>query len=204
MRGNFTPVPAAYADGLPEMQTQHTCILLEDLLDHCNLQVPDLLRRVVARRWASVAPLEQVLASIDARLSRENGRIDVLMLSGGEPTLYPWLAELLDAVAARPIVRVLVNTNGLRRRPGRRRCSPCWRGTASGSRSTCSTTASRAEASRHHRGADLRRFKERAIERLSAAGIFTTLDDDRGARRQRRRDRRGRSSGRSTRRTSAG
>ena len=32
-----------------------------------------------------------------------------------------------------------------------------------------------AEASRHHRGADIRRFKERAIERLSGAGIFTTL-----------------------------
>ena len=31
------------------------------------------------------------------------------------------------------------------------------------------------EASRHHRGADLTRFKEAAIERLSAAGIFTTL-----------------------------
>ncbi len=32
-----------------------------------------------------------------------------------------------------------------------------------------------AEASAHHRGADLRRFKEHAIERLSGAGIFTTL-----------------------------
>ncbi|HET6215196.1 MAG TPA: hypothetical protein VFE14_20190, partial [Micromonosporaceae bacterium] len=26
--GNFDPVPAAYLRGLPEMQTQHTCILL--------------------------------------------------------------------------------------------------------------------------------------------------------------------------------
>ena len=42
---------------------------------------------------ASVVPLEVVLASIDARLGRENGRIDVLMLSGGEPTLYPQLAR---------------------------------------------------------------------------------------------------------------
>jgi uncharacterized radical SAM superfamily Fe-S cluster-containing enzyme len=32
-----------------------------------------------------------------------------------------------------------------------------------------------AEASTHHRGADIRRFKERAIERLSGAGVFTTL-----------------------------
>ncbi len=38
--GNFAPVPAAYEHGLPEMQTQHTCILLEDLLDHCNLKCP--------------------------------------------------------------------------------------------------------------------------------------------------------------------
>ena len=112
LAGNFAPVPAAYADGLPEMQTQHTCILLEDLLDHCNLKCPTCFA-ASAPALASVVPLEQVLASIDTRLSRENGRIDVLMLSGGEPTLYPWLAELLDAVAARPIVRVLVNTNGL-------------------------------------------------------------------------------------------
>ena len=98
--------------GLPEMQTQHTCILLQDLLDHCNLKCPTCFA-ASAPALASVVPLEQVLASIDARLSRENGRIDVLMLSGGEPTLYPQLAELLDEVAARPVVRVLVNTNGL-------------------------------------------------------------------------------------------
>ena len=165
--------PAAYADGLPEMQTQHTCILLEDLLDHCNLKCPTCFA-VLGPALASVVPLEEVLASIDARLSRENGRIDVLMLSGGEPTLYPWLAELLDDVAKRPIVRVLVNTNGLGSRRTTR-CSTCCAGTGNGSRSTCSTTASRPRPPRHHRGADIRRFKERAIERLSGAGIFTTL-----------------------------
>ena len=78
---------------------------LEDLLDHCNLKCPTCFAESSPAR-ASVAPLEQVLASIDTRLSRERQRIDVLMLSGGEPTLYPWLAELLDEVTARPIVRV--------------------------------------------------------------------------------------------------
>ena len=96
------------------------------------------------------------------------------MLSGGEPTLYPRLAELLDAVAARPIVRVLVNTNGMRiaqddellalltRHRERVEVYLQYDGLA-------------ADASRHHRGADLRRFKDRAVERLSQAGIFTTL-----------------------------
>ncbi|GAA4114846.1 radical SAM protein [Knoellia locipacati] len=171
--GNFKPVPSAYEDGLPQMQTQHTCILLEDLLDHCNLKCPTCFAES-SPALASVAPLEQVLASIDTRLSRENGRIDVLMLSGGEPTLYPQLEELLDAVIARPIVRILVNTNGLRiaqddelvalLRRHRERVEVYLQ-----------YDGESAQASITHRGADIRRFKDRAIERLSAAGVFTTL-----------------------------
>ncbi len=96
------------------------------------------------------------------------------MLSGGEPTLYPQLAELLEEVAKRPIVRVLVNSNGLaiaqddallealRRHRERVEVYLQYDGES-------------AEASTHHRGADIRRFKERAIERLSGAGIFVTL-----------------------------
>jgi uncharacterized radical SAM superfamily Fe-S cluster-containing enzyme len=171
--GNFQPVPSAYADGLPEMQTQHTCILLADITDHCNLRCPTCFAES-APAMSSVAPLEQVLASIDTRLSRENGRIDVLMLSGGEPTLYPQLAELLDAVAARPIVRVLVNTNGLRIARDDELLALLTR-----HRERVEVylqfDGESAEASTHHRGADIRRFKDRALDRLSAAGIFTTL-----------------------------
>ena len=173
VRGNWLPVPAAYEHGLPEMQTQHTCILLEDLLDHCNLRCPTCFAESAPAR-AGVVPLEQVLANIDARIARENGRIDVLMLSGGEPTLYPWLADLLDAVVARPIVRVLLNTNGLAvanddalvalLRRHRRRVEVYLQ-----------FDGVTPEASAYHRGADLRRFKDRAVERLSAAGVFTTL-----------------------------
>ena len=171
--GNFKPVPWAYEDGLPEMQTQHTCILLEDITDHCNLRCPTCFAES-SPALATVAPLEAVLASIDTRLSRENGRIDVLMLSGGEPTLYPWLEELLDAVAERPVVRVLVNTNGLRiaqdddllalltRHRERVEVYLQYDGES-------------AAASTDHRGADIRRYKERAIDRLSGAGVFTTL-----------------------------
>ena len=171
--GNFLPVPAAYEHGLPQMQTQHTCILLADLTEHCNLKCPTCFAES-GPALAGVVPLADVLAGIDTRLERENGRIDVLMLSGGEPTLHPELAELLDAVTARPIVRVLVNTNGLRvatddtllallaRHRERVEVYLQYDGES-------------AAASAHHRGADIRRFKDRAIERLSAAGIFTTL-----------------------------
>jgi len=173
VRGNWLPVPAAYAHGLPEMQTQHTCILLEDLLDHCNLKCPTCFAESAPAR-AGVVPLEQVLANIDARLAREGDKIDVLMLSGGEPTLYPWLGELLEEVTARPVVRILLNTNGLaisrdddlvellHRHRRRVEVYLQYDGVS-------------AAASTVHRGADLRRFKDRAVERLSAAEVFTTL-----------------------------
>ena len=40
-----------------------------------------------------VVPVADVLANVDTRLSREEGRLDVLMLSGGEPTIHPRLAR---------------------------------------------------------------------------------------------------------------
>ncbi|MBB5867244.1 putative radical SAM superfamily Fe-S cluster-containing enzyme [Allocatelliglobosispora scoriae] len=171
--GNFDPVPSAYLRGLPEGQTQHTCILLADLTDHCNLRCPTCFADS-SPAISGVVPLADVLASLDTRLSRENGRIDVLMLSGGEPTLYPHLAELLTEVSARNVVRILINTNGVK----------IARDDAL--LDLLATHRERVEVylqydgpsaatSRHHRGADLTRLKEQAVDRLSDRGIFTTL-----------------------------
>lgn len=171
--GNYDPVPSAYLRGLPEMQTQHTCILVEDVVETCNLRCPTCftdsspdLRNVVA--------VSDVLASVDQRLARENGRLDVLMLSGGEPTLHPRLTELITELTARPITRILVNSNGLR--------------IATDDDLLCLLARHRervevylqydglsAQAHRYHRGGDLGRTKAAALQRLSESEIFTTL-----------------------------
>ena len=171
--GNFDPVPAAYLRGLPEMQTQHTCTLLTDLTDTCDLRCPTCFADSSPAR-AGVVPLAEVLAAVDTRLERERGRLDVVMLSGGEPTLYPYLAELLGALAGRPITRILINTNGLRVAhddalldllAGHRERAEIYLQYDGGSE----------RAVRHHRGADLRRHKDAAIERLTGRGVFVTL-----------------------------
>jgi hypothetical protein len=173
LQGNYRPVPQAYLDGLPQMQTQHTCILLEDVTDHCNLRCPTCFASS-SPALSAVAPVAEVLASVDAKLAREGGRLDVLMLSGGEPTLHPQFAELLEALVTRPVVRILVNSNGLRiasdddllaqLRRHRQRVEVYLQ-----------FDGLTKAASVHHRGGDLRRQKELAVERLSGAGIFTTL-----------------------------
>jgi uncharacterized radical SAM superfamily Fe-S cluster-containing enzyme len=170
---NYKPVPSAYEDGLPAMQTQHTCILLEDITDHCNLRCPTCFAES-GPAASAIAPLADVLASVDARLARENNRIDVLMLSGGEPTLYPWLEQLLDHLVARPIVRILLNSNGLRIAQDDE-----FVATLKKHRERVEVylqyDGESAQSSTHHRGGDIRRFKERAIARLSEAGVFMTL-----------------------------
>ena len=176
VRGNFDPVPSAYLRGLPEMQTQHTCILLADITAECNLRCPTCFTDS-SPELTGVAPLADVLASIDTRLSRENGRIDVLMLSGGEPTLYPYLAELLREVAARNVIRVLVNTNGLRiaREDALLDLLAEHRDRVE---VYLQYDGDSAEASRHHRGGDLRQLKDRAVERLSGRGHLHHPDHD--------------------------
>ncbi|WP_327108132.1 radical SAM protein [Nonomuraea glycinis] len=171
--GNFAPVPAAYLDGLPEMQTQHTCILLEDIAEACNLRCPTCFAGS-SPDLSGIVPVREVLANIDQRLARENGRLDVLMLSGGEPTLHPELKTLLAELHERPITRILINTNGVLiarddslldlLTEHRERVEVYLQ-----------YDGSSAEASRHHRGGDLRRLKEQAVQRLSEREIFTTL-----------------------------
>ncbi|WP_344580219.1 radical SAM protein [Nonomuraea roseoviolacea] len=171
--GNFAPVPAAYLQGLPEMQTQHTCILLEDIAEACNLRCPTCFADS-SPDLSGIVPVADVLANVDQRLARENGRLDVLMLSGGEPTLHPELPLLLRELTQRPVTRILINTNGvlvardddlLDLLTEHRERVEVYLQYDGGS----------AEASRHHRGGDLRRLKEQAVRRLSEREIFTTL-----------------------------
>lgn len=171
--GNFDPVPSAYLRGLPEMQTQHTCILLEDIAETCNLRCPTCFTDS-SPDLRNVVPVADILANIDQRLARENGRLDVLMLSGGEPTLHPDLADLLRELTSRPITRILLNSNGIRI------------ATDDDLLELLTEHRERVEvylqydglsevAHRHHRGGDLRRMKTAALQRLSQREIFTTL-----------------------------
>ena len=171
--GNYAPIPRAYLQGLGEMQTQHTCILLQDIIEGCNLKCPVCFTDA-APTLTGVVPLHEILANVDQRLARENGRIDVVMLSGGEPTIYPHLAELIEELVARNIVRIMVNSNGVEFARNdelialfekhRDRVEVYLQFDGFG-----------AESSKHHRGGDLRRVKEAAIARLSQAQIFTTF-----------------------------
>jgi hypothetical protein len=167
------PLPMGYAAGLGPLQEQHTCILLVDLTEDCNLACPPCLASSRPGR-DRYAPAPAVLASVDAALAREAGGLDLVMLSGGEPTLHPRLEAILDGLLERPVRRIVINTNGLRiarddalldriaaARP-RVELYLQWDGPS-------------VEATRTLRGADLLDVRRRALERVTGARVFVTL-----------------------------
>lgn len=169
----FDSVPSCYRGGLPGSQVQHTCILLEDVTAACNLTCPTCYAASGPgeRGYASV---DEVLANVDRRLQLEGRPLDIVMISGGEPTLHPHLGRLLEGLAERDVVRILLNSNGLRMAKDDRLVDLLH---AMRERVEVYLQFDGLEpaTSVHHRGRDLTALKSLALGRLTGAEVFTTL-----------------------------
>jgi len=81
-----------------------------ELSNRCNANCPVCLADNQTTFELSV---EQVRASV-AGLIEAQGSIDVLALSGGEPTIHPSFFDILAEVSRPEVRRVAINTNGIR------------------------------------------------------------------------------------------
>lgn len=97
--------------GLCSEHEQHTCIAVLEITDGCNLTCPMC--------YAGSAPgkrhksLDEIRKQIDTIVAAE-GRVEVVQLSGGEPTLHPQMLEAVEYALSQPIDYVMINTNGIR------------------------------------------------------------------------------------------
>lgn len=114
---NFKSFPDAYRDGLPAGHGQHSCILLLNLAEHCNYKCPTCYATALepgTPLGEEKPSLKKLLHTVDTMIEREGGKISVVMLSGGEPTLRRDLEKLIIELENRPVTRILLNTNGRR------------------------------------------------------------------------------------------
>ncbi len=102
--------PCPDACGLCSRHQQHTCVPLLEITPGCDLDCPDCL---TGGRVPKALSLDEVRTVVDGLLARE-GRLNMLTLTGGEPTLHPRFLEVVDAVRRPEIGIVSVSTNGLR------------------------------------------------------------------------------------------
>jgi uncharacterized radical SAM superfamily Fe-S cluster-containing enzyme len=171
--GDARPIPTGYLDGLGELQDQHTCVLLVDLDEACNLSCPSCFAGSGPARDRH-ATGRGVLATVDAAVQREGGRADLVMLSGGEPTIHPDFEAIVEGILDRPVTRVVVNTNGLRLARDDKLLD-FFAGHRDRMEVYLSFDGLREDTYRLLRGANLLALKHETLGRLTGAHVFTTL-----------------------------
>ena len=103
-------------DALGVMEKLSTCLALIEIVHSCNLSCPTCYADspLGAGQKVDAVPLENLQQRIQGVIDRK-GKIEILQLSGGEPTLHPRFFELLRWLQDHPkIDYVLLNTNGVR------------------------------------------------------------------------------------------
>ncbi len=157
--------------GLCTDHQQHSCLSVVEITDQCNLTCPTC--------YASSSPgrphrsFEQVKAMLDC-VVRSEGAPDIVQLSGGEPTIHPEFFRILDYAKTLPIRHLMVNTNGIKIATERGFAERVARYMPSlelylqfdgFDRETLMTL----------RGADLRKIRQGALEKVNELNLSTTL-----------------------------
>ena len=143
-----------------------------EINEHCNLTCPVCFADSSPARGRHL-PLPVIERMLDALVASE-GEPDLVQLSGGEPTLHPDFFAVLDAVRARPVRHVMINTNGLRlsQEPDFvARLAEDKRGLEI----YLQFDSLERDALMELRGADLRRVRQQALENLERHNVSTTL-----------------------------
>ncbi len=101
--------------GLCPDHKQHLCTGLIEITDRCNLSCPICYSNAKnGSDFAGDLTVAEFEERLETLLQTEGGKLDVLQISGGEPTVHPHFEEILDLAASKNVGRILVNTNGLR------------------------------------------------------------------------------------------
>lgn len=147
-----------------------TCVLLLEITQACNLRCPTCYADAHGHDFMKI---HEAKRRLDA-FFRTQTRLDVLMLSGGEPTIHPRFGEILDLALSYPIGRVLVNTNGLRLAQSD---ALIERIAAERQRVELYFSFASFRPAIHQRlyGRDLTREKRAAMDRAKEAGVLLTL-----------------------------
>ena len=152
-----------------------TCLALIEIVNSCNLACPTCYADSPTGKVDAV-PLADLQRRIQGVIDRKGG-IEILQLSGGEPTLHPQFFELLAWLHANSgIDYVLLNTNGVRLANDDAFLDALGKTFRYGKFQLYLQFDGVQEAGqRELRGGDFRQLRQRAIERCGTLNIPITL-----------------------------
>jgi len=185
--GTATHYGCPYDCGLCQDHEQHSCLTVIEITDRCNLSCPTCYA-MSSPHYGRHRTLEEVEKMLDIIVASE-GSPDVVQLSGGEPTLHPDFFAILDIAKTKPIRHLMVNTNGIRiaNDPGFAERLASY---MPDFEIYLQFDSFRPAVLEQMRGKDLTGIRIKALERLNALNLSTTLvvtvqqglnDDEMGA-----------------------
>jgi len=165
-------------DALGIQEKLSTCLALIEIVHSCNLACPTCYADSPTGHGAHVdaVPLEDLKRRIQGVIDRK-GAIEILQLSGGEPTIHPQFFELLRWLQDNPGIQyVLLNTNGVRLANDERFAEELRDAFRYGAfQLYLQFDGSQAEGQKFLRGADLRETRRRCLERCAEMKLPVTL-----------------------------
>ncbi|MAS92558.1 MAG: radical SAM protein [Verrucomicrobiales bacterium] len=160
------------------IEVMSTCLALIEIVDSCNLACPTCFADSPKGAGDDVdaTPLEELKIRIQDVIDRK-GPIEILQLSGGEPTLHPHFFELVQWCQQNEgIDYLLVNSNGVRLAGDKNFGEQLARVMEYGHfQFYLQFDGTNEAADLSLRGSDLRLMKRKAIERAGELGIPLTL-----------------------------
>jgi uncharacterized radical SAM superfamily Fe-S cluster-containing enzyme len=157
--------------GLCPEHKQHACLGIIEVNTNCNLDCPICFADSGHQPDGYSLSLEQVDRMLDVFVASE-GEAEVIMLSGGEPTIHPQIIEIIELCKTKRIKTVNLNTNGIRmasdvnfvNRLGELKVNVYLQ-----------FDGFKERTHRAIRGKDLRERKRRALDNCANAGLTVTL-----------------------------
>jgi 7,8-dihydro-6-hydroxymethylpterin dimethyltransferase len=161
-----------YDCGLCQDHEQHSCLTVVEITDRCNLTCPTCYA-MSSPHYGRHRTVEEVERMLDIIVANE-GEPDVVQISGGEPTIHPQFFEILDIAKTKPIRHLMVNTNGIRiaNDPGFAERLATY---MPDFEIYLQFDSFKPEVLQQLRGSDLTAIRQKALEKLNALNLSTTL-----------------------------
>ncbi|MEY9962476.1 putative radical SAM superfamily Fe-S cluster-containing enzyme [Streptacidiphilus sp. MAP12-16] len=163
--------------GLCPEHKQHACLGIIEVNTGCNLDCPVCFADSGHQSDGYAITVEQCATMLDAFVASE-GEAEVVMFSGGEPSIHKHILDFIDLAQARPIRNVNLNTNGIRLAADTNFVAELGKRNRVPGRSVNIYLQFDGLTERTHRelrGRDLRTLKQRALDNCAAHGLTVTL-----------------------------
>jgi hypothetical protein len=157
--------------GLCPDHRQHACLGVIEVNSACNLDCPICFADSGHQPDGFTLTDDQAERALDAFV-RAEGEPEVVMFSGGEPSIHPRILELLELARSKPIRHVVLNTNGIRLARDRSFASAL---ADLGVSIYLQFDGLRRGTLEAIRGRDLREEKSRALDACKKAGLTVAL-----------------------------